>query len=61
MDRKKLIKLLEGSGFTLLRHGANHDIYIRGEEQEAVPRHKDVNEILAKTIIKRRNLNGGKK
>lgn len=56
MKRKDLIKRLEKAGFTLLRNGSNHDIYARGSEQETVPRHKEINEITAKGIIKRRNL-----
>lgn len=53
VDRKKLIKILVDSGFVFLRHGANHDIYIRGDRKEAIPRHNEVNELLAKAIIKR--------
>ena len=31
-----------------------HDIYIRGSEREEVPRHKEINETLAKAILRRR-------
>lgn len=56
MKRRILIKLLEEGGFVFERHGGNHDVYVRGEEREEIPRHKEVNERLAKAILKRRGL-----
>ena len=56
MKRRDLTKKLENGGFVLERHGSNHDVYARGEEKEEVPRHKEIDERLAKAIIKRRNL-----
>lgn len=56
MNRKDLIKRLEKAGFKFERHGSDHDIYVRGNETEEVPRHKEINEITAKKIIKRRGL-----
>lgn len=56
MKQRELIKRLEKSGFVFERHGSSHDIYARGEEKEEVPRHKEIDERLAKAIIKRRNL-----
>lgn len=56
MKRRDLIKKLGKAGFQLVRTGSNHDIYQRGTESEAVPRHKEINEITAKEIIKRRGL-----
>ena len=44
------------AGFVFERHGSNHDIYRRGMEKEEVPRHNEIDERLAKAIIKRRNL-----
>lgn len=58
MKRKDLIKLLENCGWKLLRNGANHDIYTNGKKCEAIPRHNEVAENLAKAIIKRNNLKG---
>ena len=55
MKRREFIKRLEALGFVLDRHGANHDIYKRGDEKEEVPRHKDINERLAKGILKKRS------
>ncbi len=56
MKRRDLIKLLEKNGWIFYRNGGNHDVYIKGTETEAVPRHSEINEMLAKAIIKRRNL-----
>lgn len=56
MKRKDLIKLFLKNGWYLSRNGSNHDIYKKGGDIEAVPRHKEVDEDLAKAIIKRRKL-----
>lgn len=56
MKHKDLIKKLESNGWYLLKHGSNHDIYTNGKQKEAIPRHSEVNELLAKAIIKRRCL-----
>ena len=53
MKRRDLIKKLEQFGCKLLRHGAKHDIYHNPSngKSEPVPRHKEINELLAKKII----------
>ena len=56
MKRRDLIKLLENAGFTFYRNGGSHDIYRRGTHTETVPRHSEINENLAKGIIKRNKL-----
>ncbi|MBE6984874.1 MAG: type II toxin-antitoxin system HicA family toxin [Ruminococcaceae bacterium] len=56
MKRKDLIEILERNGWYLKRHGGDHDIYTNGKDREAVPRHKEIAELLAKTIIRRRGL-----
>lgn len=56
MKQRDLIKKLEKGGFVFERHGTNHDIYVRGNETESVPRHTEVNEKLAKAILRRRGL-----
>ena len=56
MKTKELIKLLEKNGWKFKRHGANHDVYVKGNERESIVRHREVDEMLAKTIIKRRCL-----
>lgn len=53
MKQKDLIKLLERNGWTKAREGGNHTIYTKGNKMEAVPRHKEIAESLAKAIIKR--------
>lgn len=56
MKRRDLIKKLEANGWWLLRHGNDHDIYTNGTDIEPVPRHREINEQLAKSIIRRRGL-----
>ena len=56
MKRKDLIKLLSDNGWQLKRNGANHDIFTNGKERETIPRHREIDEDLAKAIIKRRGL-----
>lgn len=53
MKQRELIKKLEAAGFVFERHGSNHDIYVRGDDEEQVPRHKDINEVLAKAILRK--------
>lgn len=53
MKRKDLIKRLEKAGFKFSRHGGKHDVYKRGADEEQIPRHTEINEILAKAIIKK--------
>ncbi|WP_091332046.1 type II toxin-antitoxin system HicA family toxin [Allochromatium warmingii] len=54
MKRQKLIELLINHGCLLLRHGKKHDIYHNPTTgaSEPVPRHNDINEHLAKHILK---------
>jgi mRNA interferase HicA len=56
MKTKDLTDLLKRNGWKLKRHGSKHDIYIKGTERESIPRHREVDEELAKAIIKRQNL-----
>jgi len=56
MKTKDFIKLLERNGWVFKRHGGNHDVYVNGNEREAIPRYRELDEELAKTIIKRRGL-----
>lgn len=53
MKRRNLIKRLERIGFMFERSGENHDIYRRGNEYEVIPRHKEINEKLARAILKK--------
>ncbi len=53
MKRRDLVKKLEKAGFRFKEHGGNHDTYKRGADTEQVPRHKEINEITAKNILKK--------
>ena len=53
VKRRALEKILRESGWTLLRHGGRHDIWTNGELEEAIPRHREVNDRLARAIIQR--------
>ncbi len=54
MKRKDLIKKLEAIGCIFIRHGGKHDWYQNPKTKisQPVPRHKEINEYLAKHIIK---------
>ena len=56
MKRADLIKKLEDGGFVFDRHGSSHDIYVRGNTKETIPRQREIDERLAKTILKRNGL-----
>lgn len=53
MKQRDLVKKLEKAGFVLVRHGGNHDVYVRGSDTEQIPRHKEINERLAKAILRK--------
>ena len=55
MKRLDLVRRLETMGCILLRLGGRYDIYHNPDtgNSEPVPRHREVNEILAKRIISR--------
>ena len=54
MKRKDLIRELEKMGCRFLRHGGKHDWYHNPETKisQPVPRHKEINQFLAKHILK---------
>lgn len=56
MKQRDLVKKMLDNGWWLLRSGANHDIYTNGKRNETIPRHREVNEMLANAIIKRNGL-----
>lgn len=53
MKRRELLKLFAKAGWYFKRNGAQHDIYTNGVDSEAIPRHQDINERLAKALIKK--------
>ena len=56
MKRKDLVKRLEAKGYYLKRSGENHDLYANGQHSEPIPRHSEINEMLAKAIIRKLGL-----
>jgi predicted RNA binding protein YcfA (HicA-like mRNA interferase family) len=54
MKRRDLIAELEKIGCVLIRHGAKHDWYMNPNTKvsQPIPRHIEINEYLAKNIIK---------
>lgn len=55
MKRSELIKQLESIGCILIRHGGKHDWYHNPITRisQPIPRHREINELLAKSILKR--------
>lgn len=53
MKKKDLLNKLSEFGWYFLRHGGNHDVWTNGQETEAIPRHNEINEYLAKKIIRK--------
>jgi mRNA interferase HicA len=51
-----LIKLFEKAGWYYNREGSNHTVYTDGNRIEQIPRHREVNEVLAKHLINKYNL-----
>ncbi len=54
MKRKELERRIRRSGAVLVRHGSNHDWYRNPATgaYQAVPRHREVDEQLARKILK---------
>ncbi len=54
MKRIDLIRHLEEHGVTFLREGNNHSVYVNREagKTSTLPRHREINEFLAKKICK---------
>lgn len=53
MKRRDLEKQLSDMGWWLLRHGRRHDIWTDGSRQEPIPRHNEINERLARSILRK--------
>jgi predicted RNA binding protein YcfA (HicA-like mRNA interferase family) len=55
MKRRDLIRRIEADGAVLIRHGAKHDWYqnLQTKMSQPVPRHNEIKEHLAKSIIKK--------
>lgn len=53
MKRRELEKRLKKLGWHFLRHGGKHDIWTDGIRQEPIPRHAEINERLAQSILRK--------
>lgn len=55
MKRRDLIKEIEKMGCVFVRHGGSHDWYSnqKTKKSQPVPRHREIKENLAKSIIKK--------
>lgn len=53
MKRRDLIKALEDAGFRKIRDEGDHTVYFKqGYPLASVPRHRELNELTAKGILK---------
>ncbi len=54
MKRIDLVRHLESHGCELLREGSKHTLYINpsNEQTSALPRHREINEFLARKICR---------
>jgi mRNA interferase HicA len=57
VKKKDLEKHLREAGWRFARHGGNHDAWTNGELFEFIPRHAEVNEMLAKKVLKKAKAN----
>lgn len=55
MKRRDLIRKIEEAGAVFIRHGGKHDWYQCPQTKmlQPVPRHAEINEMLARSIIKK--------
>ena len=53
MKKRDLEKKLSKLGWYFKHHGGNHDIWTNGQIFESVPRHPEINELLARKILKK--------
>jgi len=55
VKRRELERRLRDLGWVLQRHGGKHDVWTNSDESflEYVPRHAEINERLARAILKR--------
>jgi predicted RNA binding protein YcfA (HicA-like mRNA interferase family) len=54
MKRRDLLRYLEQHGCECLREGGSHTIYVNRQEQKVstIPRHREIDEMLARKICK---------
>jgi mRNA interferase HicA len=52
VKKRELERKLKALGWRFSKHGGDHDHWTNGTEFESVPRHAEINENLAKKILK---------
>jgi predicted RNA binding protein YcfA (HicA-like mRNA interferase family) len=54
MKRKVLLKKISESGCVFIRHGGSNDLYVNPKtgKRQPIPRHNEIDEHLARHIIK---------
>ncbi len=53
VKRRELEARLRDLGWAFPRHGGSHDVWSDGERLEYVPRHAEINENLARKILRK--------
>ena len=53
MKRRELEEALRKFGWRFLRQGGKHDVWTNDKRQEPIPRHAEINEKLARAILRR--------
>jgi len=53
MKKQELEQELRQLSWRFLRHGGRHDVWTDGQRQEAIPRHTEINDTLARAILQR--------
>jgi len=53
VKRRDLEQRLAECGWRFLRSGGRHDVWTDGEREEPIPRHREINEHLARSILRR--------
>jgi mRNA interferase HicA len=61
MKKRDLETQLKKCGWWLKRNGKEHDYWTNGQIHESVPRHREVNEMTAKKILRTAKNNPPKK
>ncbi len=57
MKYRELVKKLNELGWYYKKPGGRHDIFTKDGKIMPIPRHKEINEITAKEILKKAGLN----
>ena len=52
VKKRDLERKLRTLGWWMEREGGRHEIWTNGAEQEPIPRHREINELLAKKILR---------